>query len=157
MTPRKNFLVDAAIVAALLLVGAAGYYFSPLLLPKSDVTAAPDPGCDLHAGACGAALPGGGRIEFSISPRPIPNLKPLDIEVRAIDVAPTKVTLDLAGAKMNMGINRSDLVESAPGRFTGTSSLPVCVTGAMPWIATVVLENGRQRISIPFPFNSLPH
>jgi hypothetical protein len=154
---NKSLIIDAAIVIALLLVGAGGYHFSPLLLPKSDVTATPDPGCDLHARACSAALPGGGRIELSLAPRPIPNVQPLAVEIRVTGIEASKVMIDLAGAKMNMGVNRTELAETAPGRFTGTTSLPVCVTGAMEWVATVVLESGRQRISAPFLFTSSPH
>ncbi|HEX8988560.1 MAG TPA: hypothetical protein VF816_11410 [Rhodocyclaceae bacterium] len=158
MSVNKNLLIDAAIVVALLLVGAAGYFYSPLLLPKSDIKAAPaDAGCDLQASACGAALPDGGRIELSISPRPIPNVKPLEVEVRVFGTAPDKVTLDFAGARMNMGVNRTDLAPVAPDRYAATTSLPVCVTGAMEWIATVIVERGRERISVPFRFTSLPH
>jgi hypothetical protein len=154
---NKSLIIDAAIIVALLLVGAGGYHFSPLLLPKSDVAATPEPGCDLQRGACGAALPGGGRIELSLAPRPIPNVQPLAVEVSVSGIETHKVMIDLAGAKMNMGVNRTELTETAPGRFTGTTSLPVCVTGAMDWVATVVMESGRQRISAPFRFTSLPH
>lgn len=157
MRTNKSLIIDAAIVVALLLVGAGGYHFSPLLLPKSDVTATPDAGCDLQTRACGAALPGGGRIELSLAPRPIPNVQPLAVEVSVSGIEAHKVMLDLAGARMNMGVNRAELVETTPGRFTGTASLPVCVTGAMAWVATVVLESGRQRISAPFQFTSSPH
>lgn len=157
MGTNKNFIVDAVIGAALLLVGAAGYYFSPQLLPKSDVTATPEAGCDLQRETCGAAIPSGGRIELSMTPRPIPNLQPLDAEVRIDGRQAGNVMLDLAGTTMNMGLNRTSLVETSPGRFSGTTSLPVCVTGAMAWRATVTFESGRERISAPFQFNSSPH
>ncbi|MDD5249141.1 MAG: hypothetical protein PHY45_09155 [Rhodocyclaceae bacterium] len=157
MPANKNLLVDAAIILALLLVGAAGYWFSPLLLPKSDVTANPDAGCDLHRQACGATLPGGGRVELAITPQPIPTLRPFDIEVRVAGVEAKKAALDLAGATMNMGYNRADLTASGAGRFAGSASLPVCVSGAMSWRATVLLETDRQRIAVPFRFDSPPH
>jgi hypothetical protein len=157
VSAKKSFVIDALIVAALLAVGGAGYYFSPLLLPKSDVVATPEPNCSLHERACGAALPDGDRIELTLAPRPIPNVQPLTVEVRVTGAAPSKVLLDLAGARMNMGVNRSELAETEPGRFTGTASLPVCVSGAMDWVATVVVETGRQRVSAPFRFTSSPH
>ena len=157
MSADKNLFADLAIVLALLLVGAAGYWFSPLLLPKSDVTANPEPGCDLQRQACGAELPGGGRVELSIAPRPIPNMQPLAIEVRVTGVAAKKAALDLAGAAMNMGYNRAELAASDNGRFKGSVSLPVCVTGAMTWRATVLLETDRQRIAVPFRFDSTSH
>lgn len=157
MSLNKSLVIDAAIVVALLLVGAGGYFFSPLLLPKSDVAATPEAGCDLQQRACAATVPDGGRIELSVTPRPIPNVKPLAVEVRLTGIDANKAVLDLAGAAMNMGINRADLAQSAPGRFTGTISLPVCASGAMAWVATVQIETGRQRIDAPFRFTSLPH
>lgn len=157
MPPNKNFLIDAAILAALVLIAAAGYRYSPLLLPKSDVAAEPDGGCDLHRQACGAALPGGGRIELAITPRPIPMVQPLAVEVRVAGIDADKVAVDFAGVDMNMGYNRPELGAAGPGRFAGAASLPVCVTGAMSWRATVLVETGRQRIAVPFRFDSKPH
>lgn len=154
---NKSLLIDAAIVAALLAVGAAGYYYSPLLLPKTDAAATPDAACDLHRNACGAALPGGGRIELSLLPHPIPNVQPIQAEVRVAGAQARKVTLDLAGEKMNMGVNRTELEDKGNGLFTGTTSLPVCVTGAMAWRATLVVETARERISVPYRFESQPH
>lgn len=155
--PSKTLLIDAAIVLALLLTGFAGYWFSPLLLPKSDVTATPDPGCDLHRQACGATLPDGGRIELAIGPRPIPTMQPLAVDVRFADSKIRSAAVDFAGVDMNMGYNRPQLAAAGPGRFAGSASLPVCVTGAMAWRATVLLETDRQRIAIPFRFDSKPH
>lgn len=157
MPPNKNFLIDAAILIALILIGVAGYRYSPLLLPKSDIAAIPDPGCDLHRQACGATLPGGGRIELAIAPRPIPVVQPLTVEVRVTGMEATKAEVDFAGVGMNMGYNRPTLPAAAPGRFAGTASLPVCITGTMSWQATVLLETDRQRISVPFRFDSKPH
>jgi hypothetical protein len=155
--PNKNFLVDAAILLALILIGAAGYWYSPLLLPKSDVAANPDPGCDLHRQACGASLPGGGRVDLSITPRPIPMVRPLAVEVRVTGIEADKVEVDFAGVGMNMGYNRTTLAAAGPGRFAGGATLPVCVSGTMPWQATVLLEAGRRHISVPFRFDSKPH
>ena len=157
MPSNKNFLIDAAILFALILIGVAGYWYSPLLLPKSDLAGSPDPGCDLHRQACGANLPGGGRIELAITPRPIPVVQPLAIEVRVTGLAPRKAEVDFAGIGMNMGYNRPALSAVESGRFAGSASLPVCITGTMPWRATVLLETDRQRISVPFRFDSKPH
>jgi len=155
--PNKHFLTDAAILFALILIGVAGYWYSPLLLPKSDIVANPDPGCDLHHQSCGATLPGGGRIELAIAPRPIPMVQPLAVEVRVTGMAAKKAEVDFAGVGMNMGYNRPALPAAAPGRFAGSASLPVCITGTMSWQATVLLETDRQRISVPFRFDSKPH
>lgn len=157
MHDKKNFLIDGAVLLALLAIGAAGYWFSPLLLPKSDVIAQPEAGCDLNRQACAAALPDGGRIELSLSPRPIPTVKPLAVEVRVSGLDVGKAEIDFAGIGMNMGYNRTTLAPADAGRFTATASLPVCITGSMPWQVTVLLDAGRHRISIPFRFDSATH
>lgn len=141
-------------ILALILIGVVGYKLSPLLLPQADATAAPDPGCDLHAGSCGAALPGGGRLSFSLAPRPIPVTAPLEVRVDIEGAAAETVAVDFAGVSMNMGFNRPALTRTGPGRFTGQATLPVCVTGRMTWQATVLVEADRTRIAVPFRFDA---
>lgn len=67
----ESHLVTLAMIAILAGIAVAGHLWSPLLLPKADVKAAPLPGCDLQRQACAAVLPGGARIELSITPRPV--------------------------------------------------------------------------------------
>lgn len=154
---NKKLLIDIIGIAALAVVVVVGYKLSPLLLPKADVSAQPDPACDLHKGPCGAALPGGGSMQFSITPRPIPMVSPLQVEVALTGREASKVEVDFAGVDMNMGLNRPELAAQGSGRFTGQGSLPVCVTGKMDWQATVMIETGRERIAVPFRFASKPH
>ena len=154
---KKNLLIDAAVLCALVAIGGIGYWFSPLLLPTSDIAGVPNPGCDLHRQACGATLPDGGRLELSITPRPIPMVQPLAVEVRVNGIEVGKAEIDFAGVDMNMGYNRPQLAPAGAGRFVGSASLPVCITGSMAWKATVLLESGRRRISVPFRFSSAPH
>ena len=154
---RKSFLIDAAIILALLATAFLGYRYSPLLLPKSDASATPDPACDLHRQACGATLPDGGRVELAITPQPIPMVQPFTVEVRVAGSAAQTAAVDFAGVDMNMGYNRPQLAAAGPGRFSASASLPVCITGQMACQATVLLETERQRIAIPFRFDSKPH
>lgn len=154
MFPSKSLLVDSALILALILVGVVGYKLSPLLLPKADVTIAPDAGCDLHAAPCTAALPQGGRLRFALTPRPIPVTTPLELQVDIEGREASRVAVDFAGVEMNMGFNRPALSRVAPGRFTGQATLPVCVTGRMTWQATVLLEDGHGRVAIPFRFDA---
>lgn len=156
MFSSKSLLVDSAMILALVLIGAIGYKVSPLLLPKADVTLSPDPGCDLHRGACTATLPGGGKLRFALTPRPIPATTPLEmaVEIEGAEAAATKVAVDFAGVDMNMGFNRQGLPAAGAGRFTGQAILPVCVTGRMTWQATVLVESGRTRIAVPFRFEA---
>ena len=148
----KSQLINLAMIVALVAIAIIGNFLSPLLLPKADVTTVPEPGCDLQRQTCSAALPLGGRLEFSITPRPIPVLQALRVEVALGGVEARKVEVDFAGESMNMGFNRSELAAAGGGLHVGETSLPVCVTGAMTWVATVIVETDRQRIAVPFRF-----
>ncbi len=159
MKLNKKILMDVAAILGIVLIAVIGYKLSPLLLPKADVSATVEPGCDLHKRACAATVAGGGRIELSIAPRPIPMVMPLQVEVKTSGLEAAKVEVDFAGVDMNMGYNRPELAPvngAGPGRFASEAMLPVCVTGKMAWQATVIVESGRQRIAAPFRFNSVP-
>jgi hypothetical protein len=150
----KSLFVDFAMILALVLIGVAGYQYSPFLLPKADVTAVTDPGCDLHRAACLASLPEGGAIRFALTPRPITVSGPLEMQVELEGVDATRVEVDFAGVSMNMGFNRPALVPAGPGRFGGETHLPVCITGSMTWQVTVLVETRRARIAAPFRFEA---
>lgn len=156
MKPNKKILTDIVAILGIALIAVVGYKLSPLLLPKTDVSATVEPGCDLHRRACTARLPDGGRIELSITPRPIPMVEPLQVEVKTSGIEAARVEVDFAGVDMNMGYNRPELAPTGPGLFRNEAMLPVCVTGKMAWRATVLIEAGRNRIAAVFPFNSVP-
>lgn len=156
MKLNKKILMDLVAILGIVLIAVVGYKLSPLLLPKADVSATVEPGCDLHKRACTARLPDGGRIELSITPRPIPMITPLQVEVKTVGLEAGKVEIDFAGVDMNMGFNRPELAAAGPGLFRSEAMLPVCVTGKMAWAATVLIETGRSRIAAPFRFNSVP-
>lgn len=151
---KRSFLVDIAILLALALIAVVGYKYSPLLLPKADLTLTPIAGCDLNQRACRAELPGGGVIELAIEPRPIPVVKPMQVTVAVSGLAPAGVEIDFAGVSMNMGYNRVALDAAGDGRFAGEATIPVCVTGRMAWRATLMLETPSQRIAVPFVFDA---
>lgn len=154
MFARKFLLIDVALIVALLTVGALGYRLSPLLLPPVDIGAVPDPGCDLQRGPCGAELPQGGRLRFAMRPYPVPQVEPMQLEVEIERGDVDKVVVDFTGVNMNMGFNRQELGKLGAGHFSGQAVLPVCVTGRMSWLATVIVERGRTRIAIPFRFEA---
>ncbi|MBL8393932.1 MAG: hypothetical protein JNK99_04150 [Candidatus Accumulibacter sp.] len=149
----KNLLLDAAILLALAIVAVVGYKLAPLLNPKPDI-ALPLSNCDLNQQACVATLPDGGQIEFSIEPRPIPPLRPLQLEASFNGTEVRKVEVDLAGSTMKMGYNRPRLERRSGGseRFVGVASLPVCITGSMEWEATVLVDTGKAVVALPFRF-----
>lgn len=156
MRLNKKILMDVAAILGIVLIAVVGYKLSPLLMPKIDVSATVEPGCDLHKRACAARLPDGGRIELSITPRPIPMVELLQVEVKTVGIEAEKVEVDFAGVDMNMGFNRPELMPAGAGVFRNEAMLPVCVTGKMAWAATVLVETGRSRIAAPFRFNSVP-
>jgi hypothetical protein len=78
----------------------------------------------------------------------------LRVEVTVSGVKPAKVEVDFAGDTMNMGYNRSELAAVGPGRYGVETSLPVCVSGSMAWVATVIVEADRQRVAVPFRFDT---
>ncbi len=151
---NKKALIDLIGLLLIALVVVVGYKLSPLLLPKADLTVQPEAGCDLQRRACRAVLPDGGRVELAIAPRPIPMVKPLQVEVRLDGLVATRVEVDFAGVDMNMGLNRPLLAPVAPGLYQGEATLPVCITGAMDWQATVLVETERARLAVPFRFAS---
>ncbi len=151
-TSNRSLLVDIAIILALGLIAVVGYKYSPLLLPKADLTLAPAEDCDLNQRACTVSVPGGGHIELDIAPHPIPVVKPLQVTATVSGVAPDKVEIDFAGATMNMGYNRVALNATGEGRYVGEVSIPVCVTGRMLWRATLVVETDSKHIAVPFLF-----
>ena len=92
----KNLLLDAAILLGLAIVGVIGYKLAPLLSPKADIALALS-SCNLDQQACTATLPDGGQLEFSIEPRPIPSLKPLQLLAKFTGSEVRKVEVDFSG------------------------------------------------------------
>ena len=150
--PACFSLVNLAIVLALACLAALGYKLSPLRPADAGQTIAPLAGCDLNAQTCAAELPGGGRIALSITPRPIPVVKPLQVRAHLSGIAVDKLEIDFAGVSMDMGYQRQQLVADGHGSFSGEAMLPVCVTGRMTWQATLLIDSGRQRFAVPFRF-----
>lgn len=154
MRHRPNYfsLVNLTIILALACIAVIGYRLSPLA--KADLTIAPQPGCDLNTQTCSAELPGGGRLELSITPRPIPVVKPLQVDVRLSGRVADQVEIDFSGVAMDMGHHRLQLVADGQGRYLGQAMLPVCISGRMTWQATLIVGSGHQTIAIAFPFDA---
>jgi hypothetical protein len=153
-SPNRSLLVDGALIAALALIAVVGYKYSPLLLPKADLTLTPPASCDLNRQVCAVEVPGGGRIELALAPQPIPVVKPLQVAATFTGLAPKLVEIDFQGVTMNMGYNRVALAAGGGGRYGGEATIPVCVTGRMQWRATLMVETASQRIAVPFLFDA---
>jgi len=137
---------------ALAAVAAASYHAWPLLFPDIAEVAALDEDCDLRAGPCFSALPGGGRVSLSIQPASIPVMQPLSLEVVVEGTEASNVELDFRGVDMNMGLNRAQLHAESEGRFQGEGVLPVCMSRRMLWEARVLLRTERGLVAAPFRF-----
>jgi hypothetical protein len=154
---NKKILIDLIGLLLIALVVVVGYKLSPLLLPRADVVVQPDPACNLQRQACAVSLPAGGAVELAMGTRPIPMVKPFEVQVTTSGFSPGRVEVDFAGIEMNMGLNRPELAAHGNGRFAAQVTLPVCITGAMDWQVTVLIENGGERIAIPWRFSSGSH
>ncbi len=144
----RNALIVAVLTLLLAILGVLGYKLSPRAATADISLAVSD--CDPGRQTCVAPLPGGGQLELAIEPRPIRPLRPLDLSVTISGIEARQVEIDFAGSDMQMGYNRPALVGGAAGRFNGDTTLPVCISGSMAWIVTVMLTTEDRRLAIPF-------
>lgn len=156
--PRRFFSRRyLAVGLGVLLLGGASlvlWAVWPILFPPLIAMAAWVPGCDLRLEACTAHMPGGGRVHFSIEPRSIPVLRPLDLTARIEGLDPQSVEVDFAGTDMNMGYNRIALKPVGEGGWKGQTTLPVCVRSRMNWEARVLLHTDAGIMAAPFRFDT---
>ncbi|MCW8907985.1 MAG: hypothetical protein OQL28_12110 [Sedimenticola sp.] len=152
MSGSNNRLWWIAGALFVLLAAAAAYKAMPLLNPELQAVAPLDSKCDLRAGPCTSALPGGGSVTFAIRTEGIPLVKPLDLEVRLAGMDASSVEVDFVGIGMNMGYNRPRLEAQGDGVYSGTGMLPVCVRAAMEWEARVLVKSERGLLAAPFRF-----
>jgi hypothetical protein len=146
----RNALIDTVIVLGIAILGVLGYKLSPQFRQNADVTL-PAMTCNPAISTCTAQFPDGGKVGFLIEPGPIRPLQPLNLSVVLNGIKADGVEVDFEGSTMKMGYNRPALV-GAGDHFTGQTILPVCIGGAMEWVATLRITTGNQRIAVPFHF-----
>jgi hypothetical protein len=151
---NKKILIDVIGMELIALVVIVGYKLSPMLLPKADVTVQPDPVCNLQREACSVTLPSGGQVSLTMGTRPVPLVKPFEVQVATSGFAPARVEVDFSGIGMNMGFNRPQLAARGAGSYAAEVTLPVCITGHMDWQATVLIDTGSERVAIPYRFST---
>lgn len=117
-------------------------------------TATLNPDCDLHQGECSLSLPDLGTVSLSITPRPIPVIKPIQVTVKTQGFEAKSITVDFNGVNMNMGINHYKMVQKAPDQFVAESLLPVCVRNSMSWQADIQVETDKGGYVFPFRFDT---
>jgi len=153
---RTNFLW---VLIGVLLLGISltlSHRFPHWLQASSDIRLSSDPACALQSAPCATVLPGGGRIELDITPRPLLPASPLRVEVRVEGFQPAAMAIEFTGVEMNMGLNRAELERHPAGRFHAMVSLPVCTAGRMLWQATLIFDGPAGRLAVPFRFHAPP-
>jgi hypothetical protein len=149
---KKNPLATLAIALTLAILGVLAYKLAPS--PPEATTRLAPVFCNPGLRRCAASLPGGGQLEFSLTPQPIRPLQQQNIELtlRDLDIAAVEnVEVDFKGSEMDMGNNRSRL-SYRDGHFRGQVMLPVCISGSMTWAATVLISRRQGRLAVPFHF-----
>ena len=121
----------------------------------TEATAPLDPACDLQRGPCHSVFPNGAKVTLSIEPRPIQAIKPLQIRVQTEGINAQSVQVDFRGVDMNMGYNRPQLNEVAPGQYTGSWVLASCGLERMVWEATVLLDTAEKTMAAPFRLETM--
>ena len=148
---KNNALINITIFLIAAILGVIGYKLSPMFRPNAELTL-PAVSCNSGNQPCFSSLPEGGRVDIFITPHPVRPLQKLGLRVEFTAFKADKVEIDFDGAQMRMGYNRPLLVGSN-GLFSGQTILPVCVTGRMEWVATVLITVGNRRIAVPFLFD----
>lgn len=154
MAGRKNLVMPLVLLLLAALAGGGYWYFRDYFAPPQAVTLAPDD-CDLQQQACRRQLPGGGELVLEITPRPIPLVTPLKLQVKVTGREVQKVEVDFSGVTMNMGYNRPRLQQVGEGVFEGEGFLPVCIRQRMDWEAKVLLHAPGEVIAVPFRFETV--
>ncbi len=147
-------LLPLAVLALGAVLGGAWWYFQDYFQPP-EAEVLPLDGCDLQQQACRRTLPGGGELEFSITPRPIPLVSPLKLQVRVNGLEVRRVEVDFSGVSMNMGYNRPKLQKVGEGVFEGEGFLPVCIRQRMDWEARVLLYLPGRVLAVPYRFDTV--
>lgn len=138
----------------LAIILTVSYKLKDLLKPGVTLSAEIDPSCDLRSGECTSNLPNGGKVTFSMTPRDLPILRPLKLDVNIEGVDASKVDIDFVGIDMEMGYNRPSLESKGAGQFEGKTIIPVCVRSRMEWEARVLVKTDKGLMMAPFRFHT---
>ena len=153
MTLFRTAALNAAAFAAVLGIAIVGYYYVPHLLPKADIRLAAPTACQVAQAPCAIPLPDGQMLHLTLSPRPVPVVHPIAIELRA-PAATRRVWADFAGVGMNMGQNRPELTLGNDNVWRAQATLPVCISGSMQWELTLIVESPGRRLHVPMRFDT---
>ena len=136
-------------------VGLGGYYAyqTGYFLPGEPVRMLEaDTGCQLHQQACSARL-GDRRVDLSLSPLPVPLLKPVALTATLDNMPDVQAaTILIEGVNMFMGFQHEVLSIEDGGQLSGSFSLAICSESVMHWQITLDIqtEDGIFRAVLPF-------
>ena len=153
MSNLKKFYISSIIaLVVLLLLAFVANHFKQILMPPVTIQVAIDTQCDLRKSACRSILPEGGEVIFEITPKTLPVLKPLSLNLRTKGFEASEVQVNLVGVNMDMGINLTTLTKNTSNTFIGTTQIPACMHDKMLWEAQVILQTPSAKINVPFRF-----
>ena len=145
-----------SVVLIVVLVSAAWYKSQQEKTQEVLLRLEADRNCDLQKSACTLKW-SDGVVSLSITPRPVPLVKPINISVQLERLKVEAIAVDFKGTTMNMGPNNVKLANTQNGRWTGTGMLPVCIRNQMEWQADVYLQTDKGIIIAPFIFVTHKH
>ncbi len=115
-------------------------------------------GCLLQHETCQSSLPGGGKIEFDVSPKTPSPTETLYLTAKFIDNNPDSVRVSFEGETMKMGYLEYDLLQKQQNsndvQFSGKGGLSICIRGVMNWIVPVNVRIENTIYQVPFKFNT---
>jgi hypothetical protein len=151
----RHRLCVAGVLIAFAASGYAGFRLWQWQQPPQIVSGAVAHDCDLNRAPCEASFPGGGRLRISVSPRPIPLITPVTVEVQLFGLHAEAVQIDLNSPDMNMGYNRHQLARKSGERFVGHTLLPVCIRDRMTWQLQATARTAEGPLGAIFQFETV--
>lgn len=148
LSAPRWLILPLSLALALLATWAASWYWQTAHGESAPVFA-----CDLDQRPCRATLPSGATVTLEITPRPVSAMKPLAVRLTLTGFSASEAGIEFYGAEMDMGRHRFPLSALTPQEFSGAVVLPLCVTRAMRWRATVrLLSPAASQATLTYAF-----
>jgi len=113
-----------------------------------------DKNCSLQEEACSVTLDDGSDISLSITPRPIPLMKPIKLVVKTKGINLDNLNLKVYATNMNMGLIEKSLKKTAKDSYEGKITLPRCIVGNMIWSVNIIANKPTKSVGATFEFKT---
>jgi hypothetical protein len=110
--------------------------------------------CDLHKEACSVTLKDGSVVTLSISPRPIPLMKPITLHVETKNIGLEKLDLKVFATNMNMGLIEKPIKRVKKDNYKAVITLPTCIVGGMIWNVNIIANKPSKSVGAVFEFQT---